>query len=285
MSVRLSRRTWVAVIAAAALVVGACIGFGPFVRWRIGAEAARRRIELKVDAVGPDWFGVRLRGVVVHPAGFAGVEARVSEVRVSFGLGMHADSLRLSGASVLLTGSASGLREAWTTWRGDERPQSQSKRSATPLVSVDGLSAVWREADPSPPRVEIRGVQLVRDQEGLRAKVDDARLRFGSATVAVSATTCELSASGALTRARAASVLVDWAAAADSSSRSDAELDEQADEPASAVSPSARNARRVSACRRSRPPSTSSSVARSSRCADCRGRACVSSRRPNPGWC
>src|SRR5580693_2297703 len=138
MSVRLSRRTWVAALAAAGLAAGGCLAFGPFVRWRIAAEAARRHVELKVGGVGPDWFGVRLRNVVVRPTGVEGVEARVDEVRVSVGLGMHPDHFRVRGATLLLDGTASNLREAWSTWRGEEPSHPPIKRSATPL-SIDGL--------------------------------------------------------------------------------------------------------------------------------------------------
>ena len=243
MSVRLSRRTWIAALAMAGLAAGGCLSFGPVVRWRIAAEAARRHLEVTVSGVGPDWFGARLRNVVVRPTGVEGVEARVDEVRVSVGLGMHPDHFGVRGATLLLIGTASNLREALSTWRGEEASHSPTKRSATPL-SVDGLSVVWHDGQAKLPRLEIRGVQLSRDEEGLLAKAEDAAVRFGPATVALSAMTCELGASGALTRARAASVVVEWAP--DSSPRSDPKPDEPPDELTSTASRSAASGRRTS---------------------------------------
>src|SRR5580658_219343 len=169
MSVRLSRRVVVTAVAVGGVAGGLALGFGPIVRSRVRAEAARRRLEVTVDAVSPDWFGVRLGGVGVRPAGTEGLEAHADEVRVPFGLGMHARAFRLRGVSVLLKGTPSHLRDTWMAWRAGEPPSPpEPKRSVLP-VSIDGMSVLWLDGDAPLPRLEVHGAQLVRDVGGLRA--------------------------------------------------------------------------------------------------------------------
>jgi hypothetical protein len=240
MSVRLTRRVLLAALAVTCALVAAGLGFGPLVRSRVGAEAVRRRLDVSVEGVRPAWFGVRLRGLVVRPRGVQGFELRIDEVRVGVGLGLHVDSVRIRGAAVVLTGSEASLREAWATWRADEGPQPEVRRAVTP-VSLDGLSLVWRDGDLPLPRLELRGVELERDRDGVRAKVGDARARFGPATLAVYASSGALDASGALTRARAASVLVEWTAGPGPSPR-DGDADD--DDPRPSASATRRSGQR-----------------------------------------
>ena len=242
MSVRLTRRVSLAALAVACTLVTAVLGFGPLVRSRVRAEAVRRRLDVSVEGVRPEWFGVRLRGLVVRPRGVQGFEARIDEVRVGIGLGLHVDSVRVRGAAVVLTGSEASLREAWATWRADEGPQPEVRRTVTP-VSLDGLSLLWRDGDLPLPRLELRGVELVRDRDGVRAKVDEARARFGPATLAVYALSGALDAPGALTRARAASVLVEWTAGAGPSPPREGDADD--DEPRPAVAAPRRSGQRA----------------------------------------
>jgi len=244
MPVRLSRRVSIVALSATVAAAGAGLGFGPLVRGRMAAEAARRRLEIHVGGVSPDWFGLRLRGVLVRPVGVEGLEAQVDEVRVSVSPWLRAEGVRGRGVTVRLAGTAQALREAWATWRGSDRPGQPAAGAVLP-VEVDDLSVVWHDGDPSAePRLQVRGVHLVRDAGGLHVRAEEARARFGPATIAVSAATAELAPAGGLTRARASGVLVEWTSvgSADGPGR---EPDDSLDDPPATGASPVRKARRA----------------------------------------
>src|SRR5580704_12536711 len=97
---RLSRRG-VLLAAPLALValLGAC-GFGPIVRSMARSRAARRHVDLEIQAVRPGWFAVRLVGVLAHPQAMPSVQARIDEVRVGLGWLLRVERLDLQGVAV-----------------------------------------------------------------------------------------------------------------------------------------------------------------------------------------
>src|SRR5580700_8942774 len=72
-----SRRLLVA--ATLVTVVGTAIGclFGPVARKVVLAEAAKRRVALRIGSVRPGWWGIRLFDLSMHPEGVEGVEVAV----------------------------------------------------------------------------------------------------------------------------------------------------------------------------------------------------------------
>jgi len=231
----------VAALATAITAGVAGFAFGPLVRSRVAGEAARRRLEVKVGSVSPAWFGAHLRDVDVRPRGVQGVDARVDDVEVGLGLGLRPDRVRVRGVHVRLTGTPDSLQDSWRTWRREgPSPPAAGKQPVIP-VSVEGLSVVWQDEDRPLPCLEIRGGRLERDQEGVRASIEEARTCWGPATVTASGVMVGLDPAGELTRARSASVGVEWTSGPSSSARSDSgkevETDDARDQPAAAAPP------------------------------------------------
>lgn len=215
MRVHLGRRQLIAtsVVAAAAILVA--IGFGPLVRARVTAEAARRHLETKIGAVRPGWFAVRLEAVDIQPEGLTSMRARVDVVSVSLSAVLKVRQVELRGGEIALTGSPESLREEWHSWR--EHRGATKHGDGSPTVKVTGVAVHW--VDPQSPAMsaDLRGLGVLRDGHGTQLTVTGGHARFGRAGVDLGETTADIDASGMLVRAHVGALTVGWTASTDSS--------------------------------------------------------------------
>jgi hypothetical protein len=188
------------------LVVG---GFGPLVRVLVRGAAERRGVEIEIGHVWPAWPGVRLLGAVARPIGVQGVEARIDEARILFGPTLRVDRVVVRGGTLQATGSRAAIEGELAAWR---RPPAGSAPAGHGGVALqfDGLTLRWVDGDPSSPLLEVLGIEGARDAQGARvaARLTSARLR--GAEFSLADAWAELDGAGALKRAHAASLLVEW---------------------------------------------------------------------------
>jgi hypothetical protein len=210
----LTRRRAVALGLPTAVVLVGALGFAPLVRSEVVAEAARRRMDVTVGAVRPAWFGARLVGVTARLQGVDAAQARLDEVVVRLSAGLRVRRLEVHGGDVRLTGTEETLRDELRTWR-DGRATASPRRHGSMSVAVDGISIRWDEGVSNEPRVEARGIGVTSDDRGLRLTLSDARARLGNGVVELSNGAGDLDPAGALVRARAASLVVQWSSRAD----------------------------------------------------------------------
>ncbi|MCA9633246.1 MAG: transglycosylase domain-containing protein [Myxococcales bacterium] len=121
------------------LVAVAGAGFAPLVRHEAQIAAARRGLELSIGSVRPGWGRIWLRDVSVSAPAAQGVRAKLAAIEV-VPSGMRAESIRVHGGLVELSGEPAELREQLRSFRG------HGGASAGPgtQLSVDGVDLRWR---------------------------------------------------------------------------------------------------------------------------------------------
>jgi len=194
------------------LLLAVVAAFGPVVRSQVATEAARRGLDVQVGSVRAGWFAVRLLDVEVRPRDVSGIEAHVSELRVSLSAGLAVRALDVHGGEIRLTGDADSLRERLRVWREQRGGGATSQHAGLP-VSADSLDAVWTEGDV--PRAEAHGLGFSRDEHGLRVAAADVHVRSSGSTgetIDLGDAAVELDAGGDLVRAHAGSAALAWAA-------------------------------------------------------------------------
>ncbi|MDP9034197.1 MAG: transglycosylase domain-containing protein [Myxococcota bacterium] len=196
-----------AVVLALVLVVLAS-AFGPAVRGRVAAEAARRRLDVTVGSVGLGFFAVRLRNVRLAPKGLSALQARLDEVRVRFDPWLRVSRVEVRGGEVLLQGSTAAIRDAWQSWRASDSSATPN-RATTPL-DASGLSIRWVDAEVGDIAAEFEGVAGIRENGALRLAVDEGRARSGHGAVSFHRALLELLPSGQLSTARVGSLIAEW---------------------------------------------------------------------------
>ena len=89
----------------------ACFGFGPIVRWRAEKTAQRRGLHVDIGTVWPAIGGVNLRNVRFRAADGEWLTGELARADVRIGLGLGLRSLHLSGGKITLTGSVDEVSE------------------------------------------------------------------------------------------------------------------------------------------------------------------------------
>ncbi|HMJ51991.1 MAG TPA: biosynthetic peptidoglycan transglycosylase [Polyangiaceae bacterium] len=152
-------------IAGAGIVVllGACFGFGPLVRWRAEKTAEKRGIHVEIGTVWPAFGGVSLRDVRFRATESEWLSGEITRVDVGVGLGLGLRSLRVVGGRIGITGSVDEVSEharAMNKSSGGERPSEGS--ASGPEVLVEGLRLGWTGAMGSSSALAIEGVRIER---------------------------------------------------------------------------------------------------------------------------
>jgi hypothetical protein len=192
-------------------VLTVALEFGPCVRSKVAAEAARRHLDVGVGGLRPGWWAVRLVDVRVRPHAMDAAEVHLDEVVVRLSLGLHVDAVEVHGGDITVKGDAERLREEWSTWRAQSaegRPDGPRRRS--PSIAADSIAVRWIEEGNPTPRAELRGVGFIRDGEGTRVVVESARVEAEIARLELIEGSIGLDSSGALVRAHAGSLQVAW---------------------------------------------------------------------------
>ena len=167
---------------AVAASVGA-LSFGPVVRARVAREAARRHLEVRVGAVRPGWFAVRLVDVSVRAEGVSAVTSTFDEVRVDLARDLHVRSVAVHGGRVDVVGDAASLRAQIEALRALGPSESDATGPRTPLRG-DGIALHWEAANEGAIAVEASGAGFTRDDQGTRLFADFARVARGADIVA-----------------------------------------------------------------------------------------------------
>jgi hypothetical protein len=199
------------------------VSFGPCVRSRVHSEATARHLNVRVGRVGLAWNGVRLRDVTVQPRGVEGVEVRIPDARVVMGF-FRVSRVEVRGGEVSLSGKEDTLRDSLKRWREESTPATPTRpepKHRVVTTVIDGMAVRWDDGSAAP-RLDLRGLGITRDTDGVRVTVNSARGRLGPADAALSGAALSLNPDGKLTRARAASLSIDWAATAAERAQDDA---------------------------------------------------------------
>jgi hypothetical protein len=191
--------------------IALALSIGPLVRARVAAEAARHHLEVRVGGVRPGWFAVRLLDVDVHAPAVDAAQVHLDEVRVRLSAGLHVDSVEIHGGEVALTGDAVRLRQEWAAWRdqGPERDSGGTRRPSVPIVG-DSIAVHWVDEGSPSPRVDLHALGFARDTGGIRLAVGEARVHTETVSLDLSNGVLGLDREGALVRARAGELVVEW---------------------------------------------------------------------------
>ncbi len=209
---RISRGTrWgaaVGVVSVLVLAVG--LGFSPFVRARILAGSRKRGLQVTIDSVRPGWLAVRLGGVKVALVGVDGLEADFAQATLEVSPWLSVRELILSDGRVVANGNLDALRAAIEAWRAARASGGRGERVGLSL-RAERTTLRW---DDGVSFVSADGMDLTRDDAGMRARIASATLRRDALTLSAGAAVLEFDASNNLTRAQIGNAEVGWSPAA-----------------------------------------------------------------------
>src|SRR5580658_265464 len=205
------------VIATLVVVAGVTVGclFGPIVRRVVLGEAAKRRVELRIGAVRPGWWGIRLFALTLHPEGVDGLEATVDRASVTLGWDLHVDQIDVAGVSLRAQGAEDALRSQLQNWRGGSRAPPKSPAAPGPRVSVKGLEFTWLDGVSARPRAEGRDLEIALGPDDARIVVPFATARSGRWAGILGGASVDMTRDGVVRRARSDTLVVRYALGAD----------------------------------------------------------------------
>jgi len=158
-----------------ALLAGAALSFGPIVRMRAVAVAARHGIALEIGQVRAGWGGVWLRNLVLRAPKLPGATLHVAGLQVGFDWRLNVARVDVHGALVELAGEPDELEREWAAYRGDSKPEPDATRRAV-RYSADGVDLVWRVRGHEAAQ-RVWGLSYQSDGENERIALDLAHLR------------------------------------------------------------------------------------------------------------
>lgn len=188
-----------------ALIV-ALLAFGPIVRARVGKEAARRRLDVRVGAVRPGFFAVTLKDVEVRAEGVDGVAARLDEVRVNLTAGLSVRDVSARGGTVRVDGEPEDVVERLKAFRKSGGGGGERAGHRTP-IAVEDVALAWRL--PSGGELTGSGLAFARTADGeVRASCSRFAAAHGASSVEVGDGRVELDRDGGLARADVRSLVL-----------------------------------------------------------------------------
>jgi RNase P/RNase MRP subunit p29 len=188
------------------LAVAVGLGFSPFVRARIVAESRRRGLQITFDSVRPGWFAVRLAGVKGRLVGVEGLEADFAEVTVGVSAWLTPREVVLTDGRIAAIGDIERLRAQIEAWRAARRQGSKGE-GIGPMLRAEHATLQWNDG---PTAFEAEGLELARDDTGLRARIARATLRRDTVTLSTADAALEFDASNRLSRAHIGTAEVGW---------------------------------------------------------------------------
>ncbi len=247
---RVPRRAWVAGGVLLGALLLAALSFGPIVRARATAEAARRGLVLEVGHAHLGWFAVRLTDVRVTLEGVDGLAVLAPEARLELDALLHPTELRIDGSRIEAHGDLDALAEAISAWRARRPASPAASPPARHLaVRLEGGELAWHGAGDE--SLVATGLRLTRDEEGVRAGVASLHGSSRGVGVDVADGSIELASGGTLHELRAASLDLAYAEHADESA---AATQATANEPAPPPLPVALPKRGARAAAPAAPP-------------------------------
>jgi len=193
---------WLAVVATVAL------SFGPIVRARVGREAAKRGLDVRVTSAYPGFFAVRLVGVTARLEGVSAISFQAPEVRVDFDAFMHPREVTVAGGRVQADGALNELAEAVDQWKQRRPARAGGGGGRSASLRGEGLAVGW--TGPDAESMQASGVAFSRAGDAATLAVEHAELRRKALSLDVSVASVELASGGVLKSARATSASVTW---------------------------------------------------------------------------
>jgi hypothetical protein len=187
--------------ACAALAV-ASAALGPAVRARVAASATAHNLDVRIGAVRPGWFAIRLLDVTLSARG-GGVLAVIREVRIGVTAGFRPSDIELRGGSVDLEGPLDAIRRQMEPSGAVERA---STVPGTPIHGHD-LAVAWHDG---PRASEWQGVSFARDSRGTHFAADRGTLHRDAARLTLEALACEIGPDHELRHLHARAATVGW---------------------------------------------------------------------------
>ncbi len=172
----------------AAVGGGAVLSFGPIVRSRVQARAARYGATVAVEHVVPDWKGVRLRGVEVTVEAMPGVRVRLDEVVV----GWDKRPRSTTGGKILAVGTVAALSGQFDTWKSTYLKGGEGGGTSRKLA-IDDFALEWKSAEQGATQtVSATGLSVSKEGAVVRASAATLAGAYGQAKVDVAGGSIEL---------------------------------------------------------------------------------------------
>ena len=205
---RLERHWQIAGAAALATLILVALTFAPLVRTIASGKATARGLELDIGHVRPGLFSVHLLDSTLKLEGTPVVHAEFQHIEVRVTPWLSLRGVAVDGGNVVVTGSASELREAIDAWRdrhrGSRDGSGGAARSSLP-VEVHDIDVMWRASNAAPTDSPadadggddvstpgaLTGVHFERDGERARGGFASARFESTSGAVTLSDASAE----------------------------------------------------------------------------------------------
>jgi hypothetical protein len=205
-------------IAASVVALGVTIGclFGPVARGIVLGEAAKRHVVLRIGAVRPGWWGIKLVDLTLGLEGVDGLEVNVDRASVTLGWSFRVDQVDVAGVSVRAQGAEDTMRSQLLNWRGAPRPPSKSPAATGPRVSVKGLQFTWLDGVSATPRAEGRDLEIALGPDDAKIVLPFATARSGRWAGTLGGGSVVMTRDGVVRTARSVTLLARYALGAES---------------------------------------------------------------------
>ena len=203
---RSARRGAGAVLLVALAAAGATLGFGPLVRSRLAAEADRRSCDVVVGGLRPGWFSMVFTEIHVKLRGVDGVDIQVPTATLALTALLGPRTACSMVGRVSLKGEPEVLRGQLQAWRASGAKGGGGERGVLPVRS-ERMAVQWDNAED---RVSLNGLEVARDETGLKVLFEKAEIQLGSLKLALGGGAAELDPASTLKRLKLAEANVGW---------------------------------------------------------------------------
>jgi hypothetical protein len=179
MSVSRSARWGAGLVLLGSLAAGAGLGVGPLVRSRVAREAAKRACGVAVGGVRAGWFSLVLTDVRVELQGVDGIEVVLPRATVELSSLLRPKEVLIEDGRVTLKGDLEVLKTQLQAWRAAGAKGGTGEHNML-SVHATRTSVQWDEAQN---HATLQGLDLTRDEGGLKSLFEKAEVRLGALTV------------------------------------------------------------------------------------------------------
>ncbi len=157
------------------VLAGVGVGFGPLVRAKASAQAARRGLTVEIDAVRPGMGKIWLKGVRLSAAEVPAVEVRLDSVEVGITATGAVRFVAVHGGHVAVRGTLDEVERQVRAWRA-RQPEPAKGPAQDVTYSAEGVGVEWRGADAPDDEQRVWGLRYSRAAEREEIRADLARL-------------------------------------------------------------------------------------------------------------
>jgi hypothetical protein len=217
-------------------------------------------LDVSVESVRPGWLSVRLRGVKVGLSGVDGLAAEFGQVTIEVSPWLTPREVVFSDGRFSATGDAEKLRAEVSAWRAARGQGGKGDRTGL-VLRAERTSLRW---DDGSAVISADGMDLRRDESGVRVRLAGGALRRGTLTLDVGPTSLEFDASYSLSLGQIATAEVAWATdarpASDGTAAAATAIADLAPPPLPTLAPTSRSRGRKAVTVRDEPSSIEAST-------------------------